>query len=111
MLSNTEQWTQDDGYFDMYEFIKTIIELFEDEEVGSRSNLVGRDAQVVERVSPSFSTSIIHGFSCTPTTSQIFCKSAAQNSTPTSPRSGQNETTRSRLMEQRRAKRQCARPD
>ena len=37
MLSNTEQWTQDDGYFDMYEFFKTIIELFEDEEVGGRS--------------------------------------------------------------------------
>jgi hypothetical protein len=37
MLSNTEQWTQDDGYFDMYEFFKTIVELFEDEEEGSRS--------------------------------------------------------------------------
>jgi len=37
MLSNTEQWTQDDGSFDMYEFFKAIVELFDDEEEGSRN--------------------------------------------------------------------------
>ena len=44
-----------------------------------------------------------------PTTSQIFCKSVPQSSTPAS--KGRNEITRSHLMEQRRAKRQRTRSE